>query len=108
MAEHRSAQLGPSAAGTSLPLIPLLLGVLVIGPTLGLGGRAGPDPTAGSVVPATSIAPLYLGHGVGIVATYPTFGGGCPRLYSTTDFTRWHNVSPPQPPSSVDPCAHVW
>jgi photosystem II stability/assembly factor-like uncharacterized protein len=108
MAEFPSAQWGPTTAGASLPLIPLLLGVLVIGLTLGLGGPAGPDPTAGSAVPATSITPLYLGHGVGIVATYPTFGGGCPRLYSTTDFTRWHNISPPQPPSSVGPCVYVW
>jgi hypothetical protein len=107
MAGHRSAKRGTAAAGTGLPLLPLLLGVLVIGLTLGLGGRTGPDPTAGSI-PATSIEPLYLGRGVGIVATYPTFGRGCPRLYSTTDFTHWHNISPPQPPSSVGPCAYVW
>ena len=107
MAGHRSAKRGTAAAGTGLPLLPLLLGVLVIGLTLGLGGRTGPDPTAGSI-PTTSIEPLYLGRGVGIVATYPTFGRGCPRLYSTTDFTHWHNISPPQPPSSVGPCAYVW
>jgi photosystem II stability/assembly factor-like uncharacterized protein len=107
MAGHRSAKRGTATAGTVLPLLPLLLGVLVIGLTLGLGGRAGPDPTAGSV-PATSIAPLYLGHGVGIVATYPTFTPGCPRLYSTTDFTHWRNISPPQPASSVGRCAYLW
>jgi hypothetical protein len=108
MAGHRRAQWDSATPGTSLPLIPLLLGVLVIGLTLGLGGRAGPGPTAGSVVPVTTIAPLYLGHGVGIVTTSPTFGGGCPRLYSTTDFRRWHNISPPQPESSVGPCAYLW
>jgi hypothetical protein len=107
MAGHRSAEWGPAATGAGLPLFPLLLGVLVIGLTLGLGGRARPVPAAGSV-PATTVTPLYVGHGVGIAATYPTFTRGCPRLYSTTDFRHWRNISPPQPPSSVDSCAYVW
>lgn len=50
--------------------------------------------------------PLFVGHGVGVVATDP-FGPGCPRLFATTDFMHWRDISPPQPRTPV-PCPCVW
>jgi photosystem II stability/assembly factor-like uncharacterized protein len=108
---HLGSQRRRGAAGTYLPLAPMVVVLVLL--LVGLAGRpspglAAPTAPAGAAAPTTTVTPLYLGHGVGIVGTYPTTGSGCPHLFSTTDFRHWRDISPPQPPSSVDPCAYVW
>jgi photosystem II stability/assembly factor-like uncharacterized protein len=96
-------------------MVLVLVVVLLIG--LGLGGRGSADPAAREAraaraasvaVSALTVEPLYLGHGVGIVATDPTTGPGCPHLFSTTDFRHWRDISPPQISAGATPCLYLW
>jgi len=54
------------------------------------------------------VTPLYLGHGLGIVAKDSAAFGGCSELLATTDFTHWRNISPPQQSGTDDACPDVW
>jgi photosystem II stability/assembly factor-like uncharacterized protein len=54
------------------------------------------------------VKPLYLGHGLGIVAEDAASSGGCSLLLATTDFTHWRNVSPPQQSGSDGSCPDIW
>jgi hypothetical protein len=102
-----------------LPLLPMVLALAIV--VLGLVDRGGPaasEPAVaaaagsatatGGVEPAVSVLPLYLGHGVGIVATDPNVEPRCSHLFLTTDFKHWRDISPPQVPASDGPCPYVW
>jgi hypothetical protein len=63
-----------------------------------------PPPAA----PTDVVEPLYLGHGLGIVAEDSTAFGGCSQLLATTDFTHWRNISPPQQSGTDGACPDSW
>lgn len=62
--------------------------------------------------PNSSVHPLFLAPGVGVVADDPNTG--CSRVYWTTDFVHWQNISPPNPVITGLPagapaqCTYIW
>ena len=62
--------------------------------------------------PNSSVHPLFLAPGVGVVADDPN--SGCSQVYWSTDFARWRNISPPNPVVTGLPagapvlCTYVW
>ena len=93
-----------------------LVGLLLTGCSGGSGRVHGSG--AGTTTPTTSpppaaaptdvVTPLYLGHGLGIVAEDAAGSGGCSQLLATTDFTHWRNISPPQQSGTGGPCPDIW
>jgi hypothetical protein len=67
-----------------------------------------PPTTAPPAAPTDVVQPLYLGHGLGIVAEDSLVLGGCSQLLATTDFTHWRNISPPQQSGTDDSCPDIW
>jgi len=53
---------------------------------------------------------LYVGHGVGVIAT-ENLTTGCSEVFITTDFDHWRNITPPLKNSESMPkgtCLYVW
>lgn len=62
--------------------------------------------------PNSSVHPLFLAPGVGVVADDPN--SGCSTVYWTADFVHWRNISPPNPALTGLPagtpvqCTYIW
>ena len=93
-----SGRIHRSGAGTSTGASTATTSVPVTTPT------TTPPPAA----PTDVVQPLYLGHGLGIVAEDSMALGGCSQLLATTDFTHWRNISPPQQSGTDGSCPDIW
>jgi hypothetical protein len=68
------------------------------------------SPASAKTSATTSTYVLYVGHGVGVVATFNP-STGCSEVFSTNDFTHWRNISPPLKNEVELPkgqCPYVW
>ena len=97
-----------------IALVLLVAGGVPIGARRPIGGNTAP-PTGANLSSATASATantylLYVGHGVGVTATYNQ-NSGCSEVFLTNDFIHWRNVTPPLKRTTGIPkgqCLYAW
>ena len=70
-------------------------------------GVVAPTSWATATPSPTSTYLLYVGHGVGVAATYNP-ATGCGGVFLTNDFTHWRNITPPLARANSSPCVFAW